>query len=259
MSLNLFAYNSLVKFSGLVLKTKLIATGIHLTMSLVVFAILAYLIYYYWYPQPYFSIDGGWQGIRLVAVVDLVLGPLLTFLIIDLTKKRREVVFDLGVLLAIQFSALTYGVMVTYEQRPLAVVFIDEFMLPATEEHYAGTLESFDALSEFSDEKPPIIFAGYPFTTEGVEEVNRIKRETGAHEHAQLHLYRPKDEFKPALKANQYVFVSRLEQAGLGEKFEAWLEQNQKTYEDVLVGQYTGRYGHAWLLFDAEGKYLTYL
>ena len=78
-------------FSKSLLKTKLKATAVHLSMSIVVFIYLAYQIYYNWYPQPYFSIDGGWQGIRLVGAIDLVLGPLITFLIFDLRKSRKEI------------------------------------------------------------------------------------------------------------------------------------------------------------------------
>ncbi|MCG6936115.1 MAG: hypothetical protein LJE73_09510, partial [Proteobacteria bacterium] len=54
---------------------------IHLGISLVIFLILAYIILIKWYPVPFFYTDGGWQGVRIVAAVDLVLGPLLTLLV----------------------------------------------------------------------------------------------------------------------------------------------------------------------------------
>ena len=55
-----------MKFTKPLLITKLKATAVHLSMSIAVFVYLAYQIYYNWYPEPYFSIDGGWQGIRLI-------------------------------------------------------------------------------------------------------------------------------------------------------------------------------------------------
>ena len=109
-----------MKFSKPLLVSKLKATGIHLLMSLAIFAYLAYQIVYIWYPEPYFSVDGGLQGIRLVAAVDLVLGPVITFLIFDLSKRRREIIFDLAIIITIQFAALAYGVHTTYTQRPIA-------------------------------------------------------------------------------------------------------------------------------------------
>ena len=106
-----------MKFTKPLLITKLKATAVHLGMSIAVFIYLAYQIYYNWYPEPYFSIDGGWQGIRLVGAVDLVLGPVITFLIFDLRKSRKEILFDLLVIVTIQVGALAYGVYTTYSQR----------------------------------------------------------------------------------------------------------------------------------------------
>ena len=103
-----------MKLSKPLLITKLKATGVHLSLSILIFIALVYQIYYNWYPQPYFSIDGGWQGVRIIAAVDLVLGPLITFLIFDLSKSRREILFDLITIAVIQLAALTFGIHTTY-------------------------------------------------------------------------------------------------------------------------------------------------
>ncbi len=132
----------MLKFTKPLLITKLKATGVHLSLSIIVFVYLAYQIYFNWYPQPYFSVDGGWQGIRLIGAVDLVLGPFITFLIFDLRKRRREILFDLVVIAVIQFGALAYGINLTYTQRPVAIVVIDDFVVGATMEQYGGKLES---------------------------------------------------------------------------------------------------------------------
>ena len=107
-----------MKLDRPLLITKLKATGVHMSLSVVVFIFLAYPIYFNWYPQPYFSVDGGWQGIRLVGAVDLVLGPFITFLIFDLRKSRREILFDLVTILVIQLGALAYRLHANYAQRP---------------------------------------------------------------------------------------------------------------------------------------------
>ena len=96
------------------LRSKLHASGIHLGLSLVIFFVLLYLIVFHWFPPPYFSIDGGWQGVRIVAAVDLVLGPALTFIIFNPNKRLRLIVFDLGVIFIFQVLALIYGVQTTY-------------------------------------------------------------------------------------------------------------------------------------------------
>ena len=246
------------KFTKPLLITKLKATGIHISLSLVVFIYLAYQIYYNWYPQPYFSIDGGWQGIRLVAGVDLVLGPLLTFLIFNLSKSRKEIVFDLMIIVTIQIGALAYGVYATYSQRPVAIVIIDDYLLTALMEHYGGSLSSESVLNQYSDEKPPIIYAHLEKTTAAFDEANRKKMEEKIAEQAQLNLYRPQSELKNALQERQEQANKEIEFDKATDKFNDWLQQNQKTREEVLILHFYGRYGAAWLVFDLEGKYLSY-
>jgi len=247
-----------MKFTKPLLITKLKATAVHLSMSVAVFIYLAYQIYYNWYPEPYFSIDGGWQGIRLVGAVDLVLGPFITFLIFDLRKPRKEIMFDLLVIVTIQIGALAYGVYTTYNQRPIAIVVIDQFVVSSTMEHYGEALPSTSDLARFSDEKPPIIYSDFPLDREGIDEVQRIKLENKVLEHAQVNLYRGRVELKTALQQRQLGYFERIDSEQSRETLEHWLEQNQKSIEEILIVKFQGRYGNAWLIFDEEARYLGY-
>lgn len=247
-----------MKINKPLLITKLKATGVHLSLSIVVFIYLAYKIYYHWYPQPYFSIDGGWQGIRLVGAVDLVLGPFITFLIFDLRKKRKAIIFDLVTIAVIQFAALFYGVSLTYNQRPVAIVLIDEFMVSSIMEQYGGKLESEAVLRQYSDEKPPIIYAHMPRVREALAEVQRIKIDEKVLEHAQMQLYWPKEDFAQGFKEKQTVFSDRMDFYESRDAYEAWLQTNGKSEDEVLVARFSGRYGSTWLVFDLDGKLLSY-
>ncbi len=247
-----------MKFTRPLLITKLKATGIHLSLSIVVFLYLTYQIYYHWYPQPYFEVDGGWQGFRLIAAVDLVLGPLITFLIFDLSKSTRAIVFDLIIIAAVQFGALAYGVYTTYTQRPVAVVLIDDFVVSAIREQYKDSIDSVDELRQYSDEVPPIIFADMPTTQLGIEEVQRTKLEDKILEHAQVNLYAPMESLGDALKLRQVRFNERLDFRKARGRYEAWLQQNGKSADEVLIAPFDGRYGRVWLVFDTDGKYMAY-
>ena len=246
------------KFTKPLLITKLKATGVHLSLSFIVFVYLAYQIYFNWYPQPYFSVDGGWQGIRLIGAVDLVLGPFITFLIFDLRKSRRAILFDLVVIAVIQFGALAYGINLTYTQRPVAIVMIDDFVVGATMEHYGGKLESADQLKQYSDEMPPIIYSELTLDREALDEINRIKIEEKVLEHAQLNLYKSSSELTAALKSRQIMFMSRLDDYEERDQYEAWLEQHGKSEDEILLARFNGRYGSVWLVFDLDGRYIAY-
>lgn len=98
---------------------------IHLGISLAIFAVLAYLVLYVWYPDFFFASDGGWQGIRIIVLVDLVLGPTLTLVVFNRKKPRAELRRDLAMIGAFQAICLVAGTYIVYMERPLALVYSD--------------------------------------------------------------------------------------------------------------------------------------
>ena len=76
-------------------KPKLTATSIHFSISLLLFATIASWIYFKLYPSFYFQMSGGIQGLSLMFVVDVILGPILTFLVFNPQKSKREIYVDL--------------------------------------------------------------------------------------------------------------------------------------------------------------------
>ncbi|MEJ2399037.1 MAG: hypothetical protein P8Z67_12590, partial [Gammaproteobacteria bacterium] len=100
--------------------TKLKAFASHLGISFLIFLIILYFIIFKWYPFPFFSTDGGWQGIRIIIGVDLVLGPLLTLIVFKPGKPGLK--FDLSVIAIMQAGALAWGIWTVHHQRPIAAV-----------------------------------------------------------------------------------------------------------------------------------------
>lgn len=96
---------------------------LHLTLSLLAFSALVFVMLRFWFPGDLFAIDGGWQGLKLVAMVDLVLGPALTLLLYRPGKPKLAL--DMGLIAAFQVAALGYGIVAAHQQRPVAVVFAD--------------------------------------------------------------------------------------------------------------------------------------
>jgi hypothetical protein len=99
------------------------AFSIHLGISAIIFLVLSFFIVFIWYPSPYFSTDGGWQGVRIVAAVDFVIGPFLTLLVFK--SGKRGLKLDLTVIGLLQATALAWGVFIVHDQRTALVVFAD--------------------------------------------------------------------------------------------------------------------------------------
>jgi hypothetical protein len=124
------------------------AFAVHLGISLVIFAVLGYLIVFHWYPDFFFASDGGWQGVRIVALVDLVLGPLLTLIVYKAGKPSLK--FDLTTIAVIQAVALTAGVWVVYTERPIAMVFSDGSFTSMSADDYREVDQALPDLAPFA-------------------------------------------------------------------------------------------------------------
>lgn len=151
------------------LKTKLIhklkATSIHLFISLIILLFFLYLILFDWYPEPFFTAQGGWQGIRLMTFVDMVLGPVLTFIVFDHLKKRKAIIFDLSIIAVVQAVALIWGGYLVYTQRPIALVFWHDAFYTVTSDDYSEQGIDNPDFSKFSAHVPPLIYSR-PLSTE---------------------------------------------------------------------------------------------
>lgn len=103
--------------------SRLRAGALHLGASLAVALLAALLVFGLWYPYPYREISGGRDLFVLVVMVDVAMGPLVTFAIFNRTKPRRLLVMDLVVIGIIQLAALGYGLWTVFVARPVHLVF----------------------------------------------------------------------------------------------------------------------------------------
>lgn len=101
------------------MKDKLVAAGIHLGISLVVAGLLLVLLFVIWFPSPLMSL-GAVEGVQLILLVDLAIGPLLTLIVFK--KGKATLAFDLSIIVALQLSALAYGLSQIYGQTPAHLV-----------------------------------------------------------------------------------------------------------------------------------------
>lgn len=119
------------------LRQKLVATAVHLLLSIACVGALLLLAMQLWYPDFLFATDGGWQGLRIVVLVDLVLGPLLTFVVYR--RGKKGLALDLSLIALLQLTALCGGGWVVYAERPLVLVFNEGRFYSVTADDYLDT------------------------------------------------------------------------------------------------------------------------
>lgn len=110
------------------LRPALRAAGWHLLGSVLVAAVAAGLVFGVWFPYPYRELVGGRELFLIVVAVDVVCGPLLTLVLFNHLKSRRELMLDLSLVALIQLAALAYGLFTVVQARPVYLAFeVDRF------------------------------------------------------------------------------------------------------------------------------------
>ena len=107
----------------IVWREKFVATAIHFLVTLGLAACAAALIFLVWFPDPFQTMIGGTELFMLVVGCDLALGPLISLVIYNSRKSRRELVTDYAVVGTVQVAALIYGVFILAGTRPVYVAF----------------------------------------------------------------------------------------------------------------------------------------
>lgn len=115
-------------------KSRWLAFSIHLAISFIIFGVLAYIIKYKWYPGILFTAEGGMDGIKLIAGVDIVIGPLLTLIIYNINKK--ELARDLVIIATLQLICISAGMHIVSKNRPIAILYTNASFYTVTEDFY---------------------------------------------------------------------------------------------------------------------------
>ncbi len=109
-------------------KHKLKASLMHLGLSILLVGLVIGSLLFFFFPQLFIGVSDFKEIAMIIISVDLILGPLLTFVVFQ--PKKKTLVLDLSVIAAIQLSALTYGAYALYEVHPVYVTFnIDRFTI----------------------------------------------------------------------------------------------------------------------------------
>lgn len=103
------------------MKVRIRATLVHFACSALVASGAAALVFGLWYPSPFNDLFGGKQLFFWLVTVDVIIGPMLTFVVFNTVKPRSELIRDLGVIVFFQLAAMIYGLYVVTQARPVWV------------------------------------------------------------------------------------------------------------------------------------------
>tara|TARA_E500000331_G_scaffold143902_1_gene140206 strand:- start:319 stop:756 length:438 start_codon:yes stop_codon:yes gene_type:complete len=136
------------------------AAFFHFLISFAVFLVLVYLIVFIWFPGFFFTIDGGWEGMRIIIGVDLVLGPILTLVVFKQGKPGLN--FDLAAIGLFQSICLAVGVYIVYSERPQFFVYYEQHFYSNSADTYTKFGLPVPDYRTFSDTSPAHVYVKLP-------------------------------------------------------------------------------------------------
>ncbi len=244
-------------------RIRLQAAGIHLGVSVLVAALAAVLVFALWYPYPYRELSGGRELFRLVVMVDVVLGPLITFAVFNRAKPRSELRRDLAVVGLLQLAGLCYGLWTVHLARPVHLVYeYDRFRI----------VHQIDIPRELLDRTPsnvqaipwgrPTLLAVRPFRSEQESYEATMAALQGIALAARPDLWQTYAEASARVLAAAHP-LSQLKTrfAAHGGEIDAAVRDAQRTEDDVCWLPLVGRKAQAWtvLLDKHTAQVLGYL
>lgn len=214
------------------LKFRLKAFGIHLGISILIALVSLYIVFMVWHPAPLAEVVGVTHIFIMMLGIDVILGPLLTFIVARQGKKSLK--FDFSVIIVLQFAAFTYGIYNIAISRPVYIAFdTSRFEVVQANNIPVESLEQASADYNSLGWGKPKFVAVKPITS--IEQKNDrlfVELETGVAPSMQPNLYEPldkqwsviNDKAKPISKLYQSNDKSRVD--GVIDKYPsiiAWL------------------------------------
>lgn len=233
------------------------ALALHLGISAVLVALALWLMLDRWLPPPLFHTDGGGIGLKLIVLVDLVLGPLLTFVVFDRAKTRRALAVDYTVIVLLQLGAYFYGLHNVYSVRVQAVAYSEGVFHTVTPESFADQTITADGWRPLGPRPPYLVDTREPANADEWGGVTSYALIAGL-EHWQLHfLYRP---FAAAVSSHwsRGWSLADLESQhpAVAEAARDWLDGRDLESGALRFYPVEGYFRKAVLVIDREGRWL---
>jgi hypothetical protein len=215
------------------------AFGIHLLISLFLFVTMCIIIVVFWYPGVLFTTEGGWQGVRLIAGVDFVIGPTLTLLVYNKGKKGLK--YDLALIALLQALCISYGMYTVNFYKPAVIAYADNnfYIIPML--RYESRNIHTENISVLNAKRPTRVNIKLP---EGKDDRILLKKARFPTLETAVDLY---ESFDHALKLlpDEGYSITDAEKAGLK------IDNQLKNDHDRVFRMYT-RYGLYAVLVDVR-------
>jgi hypothetical protein len=216
-------------------KEKSIAFLVHFIVSLLIIGIFVGVVLLSWYPYPFSRIESVWDILRVIILVDVVLGPLITLIIYK--KDKPSLKFDLSLIAAVQIVALSWGAYVTFQQRPVYLVLYTDFfsVVPATD-------ADMDYVSSNKLPVPAQVYLKLPDNKADADKIRMKEYAQGTIQSNRSDLYRPIEQAIQHIAINSVNISQRISKfPDLQAPVDTFLSKQKASVSDFFYMPIDGR------------------
>jgi hypothetical protein len=204
------------------------------------------LLYVGWYHWPGWYLADMPTVLAIMVGVDVVLGPLLTFIVAASAKPRRILARDVGVIVLVQLVAFGYGVTTLWHGRPLYYAFsvncLSVVQAQDIEQDSAAASAQNSALTPHWYSLPRWIWAPLPNDSQEADKIIRSAIQGGFDVTARPAYYKPwrsgAAELRSQLKrVDDIKFFSLKERTLLKERMAAMGLEPNRAHGIALTGR----------------------
>ncbi len=233
------------------------ALAAHLSISAVLVGIALWLMLLHWFPAPLFATDGGRVGLQLLLLVDLVLGPLLTFIVFNPSKTRRLLLLDLSVIASLQLMAYGYGLYNIHSVRVQTLAFYQGQFYSVTADRYAEQTVAPADWQALGASAPYLVNVREPADGDEASGMLAFGMTAGLEPYQLQFLYQAIATAAPAVwQAGVPLASLQRGDPVVAAEAATWLREHQQPAETVRFLKLQGYYGSALLAFDQQGHWL---
>ena len=228
------------------------AFAIHLMISCVVVLAFLTVMKQFWYPDFFFEASAGWGVLRILIMVDLVLGPLITLIIFKAGKPGLK--FDLSVIAALQIVALLYGGSIVYQNRPGYLVFaVDRFEVVAVTAVDEAKIPD-EGSRRVVGNPIPVVYASLPEDNKASEKILFEVISGGADIEMRPELYKPfQENFDKVFMQSINISMLIRADAEVGNRVREFVSGQNAMLDDFLYYPLVGKNKDMLIVFPRSG------
>ena len=238
------------------LKSKARALAAHLIISALLFLPIVWLICFRWFPPPFFYTDGGWQGVRIMLMVDMVLGPALTFLVFDPAKTRRALTVDFSFIAIVQAVALAYGAITIENGRLRAVVFAEDAFYAVAHSYFVKQGVTPEQWDRFGDAPQAWVYLRRPLQSEMPRYLEAVNTK-GYPMESLFFLYEPLSAGLPKMQPKAVKLEQLLDKnPDFKQQYEDFLGDYEGDASKLQVYRFYGAFRSNFVVLDEGGRFV---